>query len=59
MQLKTILNRVQKHKSFVYGQVTWSGTGENRVLEVRIEPRANSRPICSRCRRPGKFEGRA
>ena len=53
MQLKTILNRVQKHKLFVYGQVTWSGTAENRVLEVRIEPRANSRPICSRCRRPG------
>lgn len=53
MQLKTILNRVQKFKHFVYTDVRWEqGKGE-RILLVEIQPRRNSRPICSGCRRPG------
>jgi transposase len=57
MQLKTILNRVERCKSFVYGKITLEeGEGEEGpYLEVSIEPRANGRPICSGCGcvRPG------
>jgi len=47
MQVKTILNRVEKHKCFVYGAVRFSGEGS--ALEVEVRERANSRAICSEC----------
>jgi len=53
MQLKSILNRVQRYKSFVYGKVEWVEDAARPTIEVRIEPRANGRPICSGCRRVG------
>lgn len=55
MQLKTILNRVQKHASFVYGSVEFVEEDGGVSLEVQIQPRANGRPECSGCgqRRPG------
>jgi transposase len=53
MQLKTILNRFQKFKSFVYRAVHWAGTGARPELEVLVAERANSRPLCSVCGRPG------
>lgn len=55
MQLKTILNRVQKFKSFVYSAVRWMTDGDEPVLEVEVQPRANGRPVCSVCgrERPG------
>ena len=55
MQIKTILNRVQKFKSFVYGTVYWVENASTPTLEVQIHPRLNSRPLCSGCRthRPG------
>ena len=54
MQLKTILNRVERHKSFVYGEGQFVEDPQGRVaLEVDVAPRANGRPICSACRRPG------
>ncbi|MEN8173988.1 MAG: ISL3 family transposase [Chloroflexota bacterium] len=49
MQIKTILNRVQKFKSFVYGTVRWAENTAVPTLEVEIEPRLNSRPVCSGC----------
>ena len=49
MQLKTILNRIQKYKSFVYGKIKWIDTGDIPELEVELKPRANSQPICSVC----------
>ena len=49
MQLKTILNRVQKFKSFVYGKVRWAGSAEAPELEVEVTERVNARAICSRC----------
>jgi transposase len=54
MQLKTILNRVQKFKSFTYGEVHWDEmqNGETALL-VEVLPRRNSRPICSGCKRVG------
>ncbi|MCP4766921.1 MAG: hypothetical protein GY875_11685 [Gammaproteobacteria bacterium] len=49
MQIKTILNRVQKFKSFVYGAVHLVEGTSVPTLEVELQPRLNSRPICSGC----------
>lgn len=52
MHLKTILNRVEHYKSFVYKRVRMvNGTAGQPTLEVTIQPRANGRPICSGCHR--------
>ena len=48
MQLKTILNRVQKHSSFVYSGVRLLECDPVR-LEVNIRSRVGSRPRCSGC----------
>jgi transposase len=55
MQLTTILNRVERNKSFVYGTPRWADNALRPTLEVPIRPRARSRPVCSGCgqRRPG------
>jgi transposase len=52
MQLKTILNRVQKFKSFVYGKAFWIGSGQNLEVVVEVAARANSRAICAGCNLP-------
>jgi transposase len=52
MQLKTILNRVERHKSFVYGDVKLIETGGAPAIEIPLSPRKNGRPICSGCNRP-------
>jgi transposase len=49
MQLKTILNHVEPYKSFVYKKVQWSDPETKTAIEILIEPRANSRAICSKC----------
>src|SRR5262245_28965375 len=55
MLLQTILNRVERHKSFVYDRAHFCQTAEGLALEVIVRPRANSQPICSGCqrKRPG------
>jgi transposase len=57
MQFKTILNRAQKFKSFVYCKARWVESGGKLELVVDVKPRANSRPICSGCNRPGPRYG--
>lgn len=52
MQVKTILNRIHRFKSFVYTSVIWSSLASEPEIEVQIEPRANSKPICSNCNLP-------
>ncbi|MBL7009438.1 MAG: ISL3 family transposase [Planctomycetes bacterium] len=53
MQLKTILNRIEKHPSFVYGDPIFEGD----ALVVSIRPRANSRAVCSGCgQRRGMYD---
>jgi transposase len=49
MQIKTILNRVYKFKSFVYGEERLIKVGTGWVLEVEIRARAGSQGICSKC----------
>ena len=48
MQVKTILNQVQRHRSFVYGPARWVA-GSRLALEVEVRPRATSRGQCSGC----------
>ncbi len=52
MQLKTILNRVQKHSSFVYDDARFV-EGASAVLEIDIRPRMGSRATCSGCGKRG------
>jgi len=55
VQLKTILNRVERYRSFVYVDARFVATDRGQALEVRIRPRSNGRPVCSGCDqvRPG------
>jgi transposase len=55
MQLKTILNRVQKFKSFVYGNIDWLDPDQKTALKIDVLARANSKPICSGCELPGRW----
>ena len=49
MQLKTILNYVERYKSFVYRDARLVQDAEGQpTIEVRIEPRSNGRPISRR-----------
>src|SRR5512135_1859585 len=47
VQLKTLLNRVHPLKSFVYSRARILDAEGTPHIEVVIEPRANSRPVCS------------
>jgi len=52
MLLKTILNRVERQKGFVYGAVRWLNRGKPSI-EIEVRARANSKAICSGCGKPG------
>lgn len=54
MSVKTILNRIQQFKGFVYAAVGF-GSGSELTIEVELRPRRGNRPICSGCgaKRPG------
>jgi transposase len=50
MHVKTILNRIQKFKSFVYSAVRWiEGPGGEPAIEAELRPRTNARAHCSIC----------
>jgi transposase len=50
MRLLTILNRIEKHKSFVYGTGCLEQTaGGKEYVLIPIRPRKNSKPECSGC----------
>ena len=53
LTLKTILNRVHPLKSFVYQAVHFRSVGETPVIIAKIQPRKNSKPICSGCNHAG------
>ena len=53
MRIQTILNRVEKFKSFVSGEASLEEHDDGPALVVRIEPRKNRRVFCSGCGRPG------
>lgn len=47
MLVKTILNRIEKHSSFVYCGVSFREGGE--AIEVVVRPRRGARAVCSGC----------
>jgi len=55
MQLQVILNRVQRHKSFRYKKAALVEKKGGPIVEIEVEPRRKSRPLCSGCgkRAPG------
>ena len=53
MQVKTILNRIQKHRGFVYGDVRLEDQRDGLALTVDIYPHARNRPRCSGCGQRG------
>lgn len=53
MRIQTILNQVEKFKSFVYGEARLERQSDGLALVVKIRPRTNSRPFCSGCGRRG------
>jgi transposase len=53
MRIQTILNRVERFKSFVYAGATLEEAAGGPALVVRMRPRKNGRAYCSGCGRPG------
>ena len=53
MQVKSILNRIQLQKGFVYENVHWLNVDQTRALGVEIRARKGSRPKCSVCEQAG------
>lgn len=54
MRLKTILNKIEKFKSFVYKQARFGKDKYgNERIEVSVYPRKNSKAICSVCGNTG------
>ena len=53
MQIKTILNRIQKHRGFVYGPIRLREERAALRLEVEIYPHRRNQPRCSGCGRRG------
>jgi len=52
MHVKTILNRIHRHRSFVYEKVRFVEEGGELALEADIRPRVNGRAKCSGCGDP-------
>jgi transposase len=53
MLLKTILNRVEPFKSFVYGKAKWVEDAGRPAIEVAVHARKNGQATCSVCGRRG------
>src|SRR5215211_6121919 len=53
MLLKTILNHIEKHASFVYDQIRLVERGATALIEVQVRCRKRSKPVCSGCSRRG------
>jgi transposase len=47
MELITVLNRCHRFPGFVYQNARF--TSDNKTIEISVQPRRGSAPICSRC----------
>ena len=52
MQVKTLLNFVEKHKGFVYDSIKLSTYEGGPCIEVVVRPRQGSKGVCSGCGKP-------
>jgi len=53
MLIKSILNRIQPQRGFVYGNIHWREHRGRLALDIEISVRRGSRPVCSGCHRRG------
>lgn len=58
MRLQTILNSVERNKSFVYGSARLQGSARGKRLIVPLRPRRRTRPVCSQCGRKAEMYDR-
>lgn len=49
MQLKSILNSVERHKGFIYEGVSWDSEASDKTLLVSVRPRLGTSGYCSGC----------
>jgi transposase len=52
MHVKTILNQIEKFKSFVYGKIELLEEAGRLIVLVEVRPRRNARPVCMWCEQP-------
>jgi len=57
IHIRTLLNKLHPIKGFVYGRCTLEKADGAERLVVDVRPRANGRPRCSKCGRPGARYG--
>ncbi len=50
MIIKTILNKVQKFKHFIYAKVELVDQCDKKIVEISVLPRKNSKAMCSECK---------
>lgn len=54
MLIKTLLNKVERFKSFVYGDASFQTVKGSDALVIDIKARSNSKPSCPECGKRGK-----
>ena len=54
MLIKTLLNKVERFKSFIYGNSRFATVNGADALIIDIKPRRNSKPECPECGKRGK-----
>lgn len=52
LTLKTLLNKVEKFKGFVYTKIYFGFIKKKEVILIEVEPRKNKRGLCSVCYSP-------
>ena len=53
MQLKVILNSIEKYKGFIYSDIGWDGNEKGKSLLIKVKPRKGSKGFCSGCGKRG------
>jgi transposase len=57
MLIKTLLNKVERFKSFIYGDARFKTVKGSEALVIDIKARRNSKPACPECGKRGKVHG--
>ena len=55
MLIKTLLNRIERFKSYVYEDTRLEKVGGLFALVVSVLPRKNAKPICGVCGQKGSI----
>lgn len=53
MLIKTLLNKIGRFKSSIYGSINVIDVDGKEALVIDIKPRLNSQPICPECGKRG------